>query len=143
MSDGACCLNKVKIPKSLSDVNSSWLISLLRQIEPELSDTHGCLSHLQISPFETTNEGIFDRCRVLMEFEKPVAKTFNWVVQIVPQIDPDLKEIIIRHRLFEKCILVYGEIIRALNQFKNEKSSGKILQEKKKRYHNFKNVYSL
>ena len=39
----------------------------------------------QILPFDTANEGIFDRCRVLVKFDRPVSKTFNWVVQIVPQ----------------------------------------------------------
>jgi hypothetical protein len=33
-------------------------------------------------------------------------KKFNWVVQIVPQTDPDLQEIIVKHKLFQKCIMV-------------------------------------
>jgi len=86
MSDSASSLTKLKIPKSLSDVNSSWLIGLLQLVDSDFSAKNGGLSHLQILPYDSTNEGIFDRCRVLMEFERPVAKTFNWVVQIVPQV---------------------------------------------------------
>jgi hypothetical protein len=33
-------------------------------------------------PFDAANEGIFDRCRVLVEYQRPVAKTFYWVVQV-------------------------------------------------------------
>ena len=55
-------------------------------------------------------------------------KVFNWVIQIVPQIDPDLKEIIIKHKLFQKCILVYGQVLPTLDKFLKEKSFGKMLQ---------------
>ncbi len=36
-----------------------------------------------------------------------------------------MKEIIIKHKLFEKCLLVYDDVIGAINNFKKEKSFGK------------------
>ena len=54
--------------------------------------------------------------------EKGFAILIRW------QVDPDLKEIILRHKLFEKCILVYNEIVPALNEFIKEKSFGKLLR---------------
>ena len=116
--------NKVTIPKSLLDVNSSWLSDLLKLIDSDFSENFVGLTHLQILPFDTSTDGMFDRCRVFVEYERPAKKTFNWVVEIVPQSDPDLKEIIIKHKLFEKCILMYGEVLPALNNFLKDKSFG-------------------
>ena len=63
---------KVTIPKSLSDVNSSWLTDLVKIIDKDFSENFVGLSHLQILPFDTSNEGMFDRCRVTVEYQKPI-----------------------------------------------------------------------
>lgn len=61
----------VTIPKSLSDVNSSWLSNLLKVIDLDFSENFVGLSHLQILPFETPHEGMFDQCRVSVEYQRP------------------------------------------------------------------------
>ena len=60
------------IPKSLSDVNSSWLSNLLKVIDSDFAENFVGLSHLQILPFETTNEGMFDGCRIFVEYQRPI-----------------------------------------------------------------------
>ena len=43
---------KVTIPKSLSDVNSSWLSDLVKIIDKDFTENCVGLSHLQILPFD-------------------------------------------------------------------------------------------
>jgi hypothetical protein len=86
MNEACCKPRKLSIPKSLLDVNSSWLNNLLQIIDADFTENFVGLSHLKILPFDSTNDGMFDRCRVVVEYRSPVVKNFNWVVQIIPQV---------------------------------------------------------
>ena len=102
---------QLPIPSRLTDITGDWVAELLYQIigvsRPTSTDgTHDGLTLLQIRARPGT--GFRESCHVCAKSagdeDSPIHR---FLVEIVPA-DPDLRALVIRHRLFEKEKLLFA-----------------------------------
>ena len=121
--------NQLSIPSRLTDITGDWVAELLYQIigvkRPSSVDgTHDGLTLLQIRARPGT--GFRESCHVRAKSAgEDNAAVHRFLVEIVPA-DPDLRALVLRHRLFEKEKLLYEEVLPLLQKYVRNRRSKQI-----------------
>jgi hypothetical protein len=68
-----------------------------------------------------SDPGFRESCHVTAKCAGLPKKKFQFLIQIIPK-DPDLREIVVRHNLFAKDILVYSEVLPLLQDYVRNRS---------------------
>lgn len=114
----------MRIPNTLTDVTTDWIADLLYNVlhvpRPDKTDgTHSGITLLQIRARPT--EGLKERCQVTAKCSSQPERVRHFLVEIVPP-DPELREMIVKHSLFAKEILVYSEVLPLLKRYVRNRS---------------------
>ena len=119
------------IPSVLNAVNTDWVADLLYKVlrvpRPAKTDgTHNGITLLQIRANAT--EGFHESCRVTVRCASE-ERARHFIVEIVPS-DPDLKEIIVKHRLFAREKTIHEEVLPMLKEYvrSRPRSPGKAVE---------------
>lgn len=99
------------IPKCISDISHDWITNLMKKLHPQFAE--GALKSLSLNT-STCSEELFECCKISIGFESGAAH--HWMVKLMPT-DPDLREIVLRHDLFKKEMLVHQVVIPQLQSF--------------------------
>jgi len=123
------------IPKCISDISHDWITSLMKKLNQISDEKTDCsITSLSLNT-STCNEELFEACRLSFTFETTgtdsnsdgdfheIPATHHWLVKLMPS-DPDLRDIVFRHDLFKKEMLVHQVVITQLHNFV-EKKRGK------------------
>ncbi len=62
-------------------------------------------------------QGFRETCRVTAKCSSQPEVTHRLLVEIVPSSDPDLRELIVRHNLFAKELLLYSRVLPELREY--------------------------
>ena len=109
------------IPKSISEISNEWIEELafkLLKIETESLK----ISSLSINTSNCSDE-LFECCNLSVTFEEN-QKSQKWLIKLVPT-DPDLRDIVLRHDLFKKELLIHQLVIPELQTFVHTKLGNK------------------
>lgn len=102
------------IPTSISEISHEWIENLAKILDPKLVDTSLKISSLSINTSNCSEE-LFECCNLSVTLEDLDVK-YQWQIKLVPS-DPDLREIVLRHDLFKKELLIHQVVIPALQTF--------------------------
>ena len=105
-------------------MTTDWIADLLYKVlkvpRPNKTDgTHNGISLLQIRARPA--EGLKESCRVTVKCSSEPDHVRHFLVEIVPS-DPELRDMIVKHNLFVKEILVYSEVLPLLKQYVRNRS---------------------
>lgn len=123
MEDKDSNKRKLPIPARLTDVTSDWVSDLLYSVlgaqrPVKTEGTHNGLTLLQIRARAGT--GFRQSCHVRARCgEDP--KIYSLIVEIVPD-DPEIRELVARHNLFLKEILVHEKLLPLLKNYVEKRS---------------------
>ena len=106
------------IPTSISEISHEWIENLAKILDPKLVDTSLKISSLSINTSNCSEE-LFECCNLSVTLEDLDVK-YQWQIKLVPS-DPDLREIVLRHDLFKKELLIHQVVIPALQTFVDTK----------------------
>ena len=109
------------IPKSISEISNEWIEELafkLLKIETKSLK----ISSLSINTSNCSDE-LFECCNLSVTFEEN-QKNQKWLIKLVPT-DPDLRDIVLRHDLFKKELLIHQLVIPELQTFVHTKLGNK------------------
>ena len=109
------------IPKCISDISHDWIIHLMEKLYPEL----GHVATLTSLSLNTCSEELFECCRLSFAaatLDDGRQTTYHWLIKLMPT-DPDLREIVLRHDLFKKEMLVHQIVIPELHKFVAKKGT--------------------
>ena len=105
------------IPKCISDINHDWITDLMKKLHPQWASEPETdapsLTSLKLST-SACDEELFECYRLSFWFENDQNR--YWMVKLMPS-DPDLRDIVLRHDLFKKEMLVHQEVVPQLKEF--------------------------
>ncbi len=79
--------------------------------------THNGITLLRIAASQHA-QGFRETCRVTAKCStQPPEVTHRLLVEIVPAADPDLRELIVRHNLFAKELLLHSQVLPMLKDY--------------------------
>lgn len=104
---------KLSVPNKLTDINTQWILALLLQIDKDCPATNQLqVLHftLQIQP---NNQGVLsDICKVYFAVKsEKYSVSHKWFIKIIPH---QLRSLVQRHRLFEREITFYSQVMPTL-----------------------------
>ena len=102
------------IPTSISEISNEWIENLAKILDPKLVEESLKISSLSINTSNCSEE-LFECCNLSVTLEDLDVK-YQWQIKLVPS-DPDLREIVLRHDLFKKELLIHQVVIPALQTF--------------------------
>ena len=109
------------IPKSISEISNEWIEELAYNL---LKTTKSLkISSLSINTSNCSEE-LFECCNLSFTFEENQKKQLQWLIKLVPT-DPDLRDIVLRHDLFKKELLIHQLVIPELQTFVHSKLGNK------------------
>lgn len=108
------------IPRSISDIGNDWIIATLKKIQIELADEEDiALTSFSLNTSRCSEE-LFECCDVTFSYSLAKSCQQNnahfWRIKLVPS-DGDLREIVLRHGLFRKELLVHQQLIPQLAEY--------------------------
>ena len=101
------------IPHSISDISNEFIEDLAKKLNPKLQNETLKISSLSINTSNCSEE-LFECCNLLVTFDNSFK--YHWLIKLVPS-DPDLREIVLRHDLFKKELLIHQLVIPELKSF--------------------------
>ena len=119
------------IPKSISEISNEWIEELAYNL---LKTTKSLkISSLSINTSNCSEE-LFECCNLSVTFEENQKKQLQWLIKLVPT-DPDLRDIVLRHDLFKKELLIHQLVIPELQTFVHTKLGNKNIGTLPHRFH--------
>lgn len=114
------------IPNRLSEVTADWIADLLYKvvgvpIPDNLDGTHNGITLLQIRA--NPCDGFHESCKVTVRCSSQPDEAYHFVVEIVP-CDEDLRDVIIRHNLFTKELVVHEKLLPLFKKYVQNRSNG-------------------
>ena len=101
------------IPHSISDISNEFIENLANILDPKLQQETLKISSLSINTSNCSEE-LFECCNLSVTFGNSFK--YYWLIKLVPS-DPDLREIVLRHDLFKKEMLIHQLVIPELKSF--------------------------
>lgn len=92
----------------------------MKKLHPQLAEESLALTSISLNT-STCNEELFECCRLSFAFENQTRPgKHHWMVKLMPT-DPDLRQIVLRHDLFKKEMLLHQIVIPQLQAFVESK----------------------
>ena len=118
------------IPKCISDISHEWITDLMKKLHPfeygqsneEPPNSASDLTSLTIQSSANSHDELFECCRLSFAMENLAGKQ-QWLVKLMPT-DPDLRDIVLRHDLFKKEMLLHQVVIPQLQELVTKTQQG-------------------
>ena len=111
------------IPKQISDIDTEWLQDILEKVDKTKWIPDDCnLISLSLNTSKCEDE-LFECCNVSFNVSNKAQNeitSFHWLIKLVPT-DPDLREIVLRHDLFKKELLIHSAVVPELKKYVTRK----------------------
>ena len=115
------------IPKQISDIDTEWLQDILEKVDKTKWIPDDCnLISLSLNTSKCEDE-LFECCNVSFNVSNKAQNeitSFHWLIKLVPT-DPDLREIVLRHDLFKKELLIHSAVVPELKKYVTRKKGTK------------------